>query len=306
MNAIGANMFQAWLDAEAVAGPQRGYRLACRLADQMRPLGRTAEIRATWAVAHTLFWRGRLAEAQALLSAIRLEVICPESDAAFKHVDLELLIKAQLGWTLALQGDEQAARAQFEIVRAWTTPMSAPMNRAFACHALGMVNCYYDTPLPVLDWSRQARSAAAECGQTALACSASLLEYWALSHLGLAADEADAQGALSILRRLGPALEARAFSLYAQAMFHQMPALALTQLDAALDLNASCGLHHWEARLLRMKSHSLDAAGQLGEATRFYKLAQETAHRQGARLFLDDDTGIESRTHASLYLETAS
>lgn len=306
MNAVGAAMFQAWLDAEAVAGPQRGYRLACRLAEQMRPLGRTAQVRATWAVAHTQFWRGHLAEARALLSAIRPEVICPLSDAAFKHVDLELLITAQLGWTLALQGDEPAARAQFEIVRAWTAVMSAPMNRAFACHALAMLNCYYNVPVSVLDWSRQARSAATECGQTALACSASLLEYWALSHLGRSVDEADAQGALAILRRLGPAHEARAFSLYAQAMFHQMPALALTQLDAALALNAGCGLHHWEARLLRMKSHSLDAAGQLGEATRFHKLAQETAHRQGARLFLDDDTGIESRTHASLYLETAS
>lgn len=132
---------------------------------------------------------------------------------------------------------------------------------------------------------------------------ATLLEYWALSRLGQPTDETAAQTALARLRRDKPAQEARAFSLYAQALFHQSPAhaqgFAFTQLDAALDLNARFGLHHWEARLLHLKSQSLDAAGQLTEASRFLRLAQETAQRQGARLFLNATTGIESRTHAS-------
>ena len=135
---------------------------------------------------------------------------------------------------------------------------------------------------------------------------ANLLEYWALSRLGQPTHEATAQTALAALRRMGSAQEARAFSLYAQALFQQSPRHAVTQLDAALDLNARCGLHHWEARLLHLKSQSLDAAGQLGEADRFLHIARETAQRQGARLFLDDIAGIESRTHASPHLEFAS
>lgn len=139
---------------------------------------------------------------------------------------------------------------------------------------------------------------------------ATLLTYWARARLGLTSDESAAQTALARLRRYGPAREARAFSLYAQARFHQAPAhargFALTQLDAALDLNARCGLHHWEARLLHLKSQSLDAAGQLGEASRFLRLATGIAQRQSARLFLDAIAGIESRTHASPDPESAS
>jgi hypothetical protein len=128
-----------------------------------------------------------------------------------------------------------------------------------------------------------------------------LLEYWALCRLGQATHEANAQAALARLRHLGRAQEARAFSLYAQGLFHQAPAYACTQLDAALDMNARCGLHHWEARLLHLKAQSLDAAGLLAEASRFYQLAQETAQHQGARLFLDKMAPIESFTDPTLY-----
>jgi hypothetical protein len=269
----------------------------------MRPLGRTAAVRADWALAHTLFWRGRFEQAHTLLAAVRLNVITSAADAAFNHVDLALLIPAQLSWTLALLGEKTAALAQAERALAWTSVRPEPVQRAFAEHALSLLHSFLDSPEAALTWSRQAQASAAACALPELGDSAQLLEYWALSRLGQPTHEARAQTALAALRRLGPGHEARAFSLYAQALFHQSPAHASTQLDAALDLNARCGLHHWEARLQHCKSQSLDAAGQLDEASRFLLLAQETAQRQGARLFLDNITGIESRTSASPTME---
>jgi hypothetical protein len=289
-------VFQAWLTSDAVDGPQRSYRLACRLAEAMRPFGRTASIRAEWALAHSLFWHGRLEKSAALLTSIQLDAINQAADAVFNHVHLGLLIAAQMSWNQALLGDTPNAPAEADLILKFAHQAVSSPERQFAAHALGQLHCFLDAAEPTLDWSRRAQ---ADCIDRVICLSAILLEYWALSRLGRETDEARAQAARGELRHQGPAHEARGFSLYAQALHWQSPAHAVTQLDAALDLNARCGLHAWTARLLRLKSRSLDAAGQLGEASRFLALAQETAQQQGARLFLDDITGIESRTYAS-------
>ena len=302
------------METDAVAGPQRAYKLACRLADQMRPLGRTAIARADWALAHTQFWRGQFEQSRALLAAINIQALTPENSAGTR---LELLIPAQLSWTYAALGEVEAALAQAQQALNWAQENREEHHLATAWVYLGLLNCMLDQPTDTLAWSRLAHSAtchsaasnSAGFNQTQIQTQASqrhtatLLEYWALSRLGDSADEPRAQAALSGLRSLGRAHEARGFSLYAQAAFQQSPRHAQTQLDAALDLNARCGLHHWEARLLRMKSSSLDAAGQLTEASRFLKLAQEIAQRQNARLFLIEITGLESRSNAGSYME---
>jgi hypothetical protein len=307
-NAIHAGdaLYQAWLAADAEAGPQRAYRQACRLRDPLRQLGRVGAARADWALAHTLFWMGRFDEALTLLSALRLDAIDPQVDAGFRHIGLELLIPAQLSWTLALLGDKRAALAHAESLKVGENIATPTRLIAYASHALSLLHCFLDRPETCLVWSQRTRTAAERDEPTGLAESACLLEYWARSRLGATADETGAQHALAALRRRGPAPEARAFSLYAQALFWQAPRHAITQLDSALDLNARCSLHLWQARLLHLKSLSLDAAGQLAEAERFLHLARETAQRQRARLFLDPITGIESPTFAAPHREFAT
>jgi len=276
--------FQAWLEAEALAGPQRSYRLARKLPQHLRTQGRSAAARADWAVARTLFWMGRFAESRDLLAAIHLDDLTPETNTDF---NLALLIPAQLAWALALLGETESAIEHGQRALAWAQNQTNSAQLTAAHDFLAHLHCFLDAPAATLAYTHHPSDRA------------TLLEYWALSRLGQPTDETAAQTALARLRRSEPAGEARAFSLYAQAQFHQAPAHALTHLDAALDLNARFGLHHWEARLLHLKSRSLDAAGQLGEASRFLRLAQETAQRQCARLFLNDIAGIESRTLAS-------
>ncbi len=270
----------------------------------MRPFGRTASIRAEWALAHSLFWHGRLEKSAVLLASIRLDAINQEADAAFNHVPLSLLIAAQTSLNLALLGDKNLAIEHAEqTLNTIPLDQAVPVNRSYTDHARSLLHCFLDAPEATLYWSRQLHAESVEAVDPVLRHSTTLLAYWARSRLdvenGENASEAAAQAALAALRRLGPAHEARGFSLYAQALYWQSPAHAVTQLDAALVLNARCGLHAWTARLLNLKSRSLDAAGQLSEASRFLDLARETAEQQGARLFLDDITGIESPTYAS-------
>jgi len=266
----------------------------------MRPHGRSASARADWALAHTLFWMGRFEASRTLLAAIRRDAITPETDSEFR---LELLIPAQQSWALAMLGEVAAALEQAAHALHWAQMQAAPLHLDRLASYLAQLHCLLDAPEATLAWSRRIQASA---GSSQSADTAILLEYWALSRLGRATDESRTQFALATLRRRSPTQEAHAFSLYAQARFQQAPAHALTHLNAALDLNARFGLHHWAARLLHLKSQSLDAAGQLGEASRFFRLATDTARRQGARLFLDNIAGIESRTHASLPLESAS
>lgn len=298
MQANGNTYFQAWLAADAHLGPQRAYRLAYRLAEAMRPLGGSATMRADWTLAYTLFWRGRFVDAQALLTEMTPETVDSAADAEFAHVELQLLLAAQTCWNSALLGDRPTALRQATTLAAFMQGDHARLQRAYAGHALSLLHCLFDQAAECLLWSRVAQADASDCGDPGLLPLAQVLEYWAGSRLQLPHDESRVQAALAALRRLGPAQEARGFSLYAQALFHQSPCHAATQLDSALDLNARCGLHLWDARLQHLKARSLDAAGLLGEADRFQHLARKTAHQQGARLFLDDMTGIESRTPA--------
>ncbi|OYY95240.1 MAG: hypothetical protein B7Y41_01650 [Hydrogenophilales bacterium 28-61-23] len=294
--------YLAWLEADAAAGPTRSYRLACRLPELMRAQGRTASARAGWALARTVFCKGRFEESRALLAsidmaAIDLEAITPDADSESR---LEWLIPAQQSWALAMLGEVDRALAQAELARSWAETRPEP---GLVSGHLAQLHCFLDAPEATLAWSRRARASAR---QSVTSNIARLLEYWALSRLAQTPDETAAQTALAELRRHSPAHEARAFSLYAQALFHQAPALAVTQLDAALDLNARFGLHHWTARLLHLKSKSLDAGGQLSEASRFLELAREVAQRQDARLFLAEIEGIESRPRSSPTLLPAS
>jgi hypothetical protein len=243
-------IFQAWLTSDAVDGPQRSYRLACRLADAMRPFGRTAAIRAEWALAHSLFWHGRLEKSAALLASIRLDAINQDADKVFDHVPLGLLIAAQMSWNLALLGEKSQAIDHAEQTLNTSPPdQAAAMNRCFTNHALSLLHCFLDAPEATLYWSRQQPAESAEAVDPVLRHSTTLLGYWARSRLDAESNEntseAAAQAALAALRRLGPAHEARGFSLYAQALYWQSPAHAVTQLDAALVLNARCGLHAW-------------------------------------------------------------
>lgn len=288
-------LFDAWLEADALAGPQQSYRLARKLPQHLRAQGRTAAARADWAVAHTLFWMGRFAESRDLLAAINLDALKPDADADFNP---RRLIPAQLAWALALLGDAEGAVEHGQRALAWAQSQADSAQLAAVHDALAQLHCFLDAPEATLEYARRPSASATDMVM--------LLTYWAQSRLGEPTDETAAQTALARLRRQRPADEARAFSLYAQAQFHQSPVFALTQLDAALDLNARFGLHHWEARLLHLKSQSLDASGQLTEATRFQRLAGDAAQRQGARLFLNAIAGIESRTQAGIHMEFAA
>lgn len=306
MQANGDTFFQAWLTADMRVGPQKAYRLARRLADAMRPLGRSASIRADWALAHTLLWRGRFIDAQALLAEIAPERVDLAADAGFSHIDLKLLLTAQKSWNSALLNDLPAAQRHSAALIDFVHGDSYPLHRAYASHALSLLHCLFDQATECLDWSRAAQADASNSGDSGLLSLSRVLEYWASSRLHLAQDEQRVQAALASLRRLGPAQEARGFSLYTQALFHQSPSHAATQIDAALDLNARFGLHLWDARLQLLKARSLDAAGLLGEADRFLNMARETARKQGAWLFLKDMPGIESRTPAFSTLEIST
>ena len=114
----------------------------------MRPIGRTAAVRADWALAHTLFWRGRFAESRALLAAIRIDVITPETGADAR---LELLIPAQLSLALATLGERDAALAQAELALSWAQQQPEPMHLASACGYLGLLHCFLDAPVATLD-----------------------------------------------------------------------------------------------------------------------------------------------------------
>jgi hypothetical protein len=296
-------LFGAWLEADALAGPQQSYRLARKLPQHLRTQGRTAAARADWAVAHTLFWMGRFAESRDLLAAINLDALTPDTDADFNP---RRLIPAQLAWALALLGDAESAVEHGQRALAWAQNQADSVQLAAVHDALAQLYCFLDAPEATLEYARRPSDLATDRATNMATDMATLLTYWAQSRLGRASDEAAAQTALARLRRRRPADEARAFSLYAQAQFHQSPVFALTQLDAALDLNARFGLHYWEARLLHLKSQSLDAAGQLTEASRFLGLASDVAQRQHARLFLNDIAGIESRTQAGIPMEFAA
>jgi hypothetical protein len=223
--------FADWLALQARHGPARAYGPALKLPDLAKGAGLEARRSAGWALGSTLFWMGRFADARKWLPPC-----------------------AELGWTLALQGDREAALAQ---------PHNATL------HFL------LDDPEACL---RQLTTPA----NPVATAQAELLRYWAQARSGEQPGEAAAQAALAALRRLAPCDEARAMAIYAVAAFHQHPAYALPHLDCALDLFARFGLHYLEARLLHLKAQSLDAAGLLGAGNRLQRAAAAAERRQGA------------------------
>ncbi len=185
----------------------------------------------------TLFWRGRFSDALKWLPASVEGQTC-------------------LGWTLALQGEREAA-------------LALPQNAT--------LHFFLDDPEACLRWIGTPTNPVA-------AAQADLLRYWAQSRLGEPtepADEATAQWALATLRRLAPCEEARGVAIHAETAFSRQPRHALPHLDHALDLFARFGLHHLEARLLNLKAQALDAAGLLDDASRFHQAAAEARRRQG-------------------------
>lgn len=205
-----------------------------KLPDLAKGAGESARHQAAWAVGSTLFWRGRFADARAWLTA---------STEGQRY----------LGWTLALQGEREAALA---------LPRDA------------MLHFFLDAPEACLRWIGTPANPV-DAAQT------NLLRYWAHTCLGERSDEAAAQTALARLRQLSPCDEARGMAVYAVAAYHRQPRHALPHLDHALDLFARFGLHHLEARLLDLKAQALDATGLLGEAGRFHKAAAEAQRHQG-------------------------
>jgi hypothetical protein len=221
--------FADWLALQARHGPARAYRPALKLPDLAKAAGLEARQRAEWAVGSTLFWMGRFADARKWLPPC-----------------------AELGWTLALQGDREAA-------------LVLPHNATL--HFL-------------LDDPEACLRGIVKATDPVEAAQAELLRYWARTRTGEQPDEAAAQSALATLRRLAPCDEARGMAIYAVAAFHQHTAYALPYLDGALDLFARFGLHYLEARLLDLKARALDAAGLLGDASRFQRAAAEAKRRQ--------------------------
>jgi len=201
-----------------------------KLPDLAKGAGEAARVQAAWAVGSTLFWRGRFSDARKWL---------PPS--------------AELAWTLALQGEREAA-------------LALPQNAT--------LHFFLDDPQACL------RCLAAPTNPVATA-QAELLRYWAQIRLGEQTDEAAAQAALASLRRLAPCDEARGMAVYAAAAFCRQPVYALPHLDHTLDLFARFGLHYLEARLLQMKAQALDAAGLLGDASRLQCAATQARRRQG-------------------------
>lgn len=176
----------------------------------------------------SLFWMGRFADAR--------QWLVPSDE---------------LGWTLALQGEREAARAR-------------PANPTLEFFLDEPERCLRELGVP---------------DTPVVAARGELLRYWARTRLGECGDEAAAQTALAILRRLAPCDEARGMAVYAVAAFQQHPVHALPHLDHALDLFARFGLHYLEARLLGLKAQALEAAGLLGEADRFQRASVLAAKR---------------------------
>jgi hypothetical protein len=165
---------------------------------------------------------------------------------------LEPLHGPEPGWILALQGEREATLA---------LPQNATLH-FFLDAPEACLRCLLTPADPVA------------------AAHAELLRYWARTRTGAQPDEAAAQVALATLRRLAPCDEARGMAIYAEAAYYRQPVYALPHLDHTLDLFARFGLHYLEARLLNLKAQALDAAGRLGDASRFQRAAAAAERRQ--------------------------
>lgn len=253
--------YARWAQLQRDFGPARSFSFAWRLPELARRGHGDARFQAALALAQTLIAMGRHEEALAALPAA--DEATPAAWAApllycraccLAWADAEeaaLICLAAAGPLWARHQDDLAARASFAFV------LDRPDSEAARRH---------------LDAARRA-------GDPARLAQASLLADW--SEPGAVA-AGELHQALAWLRRHAPAETAVAEARHAEARFRQAPAEALVWLDHALELVERFGAHGLKPRLLRGKSRSLEAAGQLGEATRFLDLAREAAQRLGA------------------------
>lgn len=253
----------AWAELHARFGPARSFPYAWRLPELARREGALAEARAALALGRTLYAMGRFPEVpDRLPKAAALALADPVLLAALED------LQRRCAW---LRGEELPDPVL-------ASPM-APEQRRHRAYFLYL----RDEPATL---AALAQDLAANSASEAEQAWAAILAHWARARLGQAAVPADAHAALATLRRQAPAEAAHAACIIAEAAFHLGPVWSLVWLDDALAQAERFGQHHLKARLLHFKAHALEAAGRLGEAGRFLKLARETAKRQGAWRYL--------------------
>ncbi len=250
-----------WAELQRDFGPIRSFPYAWRLPDLARRAGGGARFRAALALAETLIAMGRHGEALAALPGD------DEPHPAGLAAPLRFCRACCLAWS---DVEEEAHACLEAAVRSWTRPIDGLAARArFAFLA--------NSPDP-------------QAGLAYLQAALDLQEAPHLAHARLLADWAqpgtvapgELHQSLAWLRRHAPAKAAEAETCYAEARLRQTPAEALVWLDLALEQVERFGVHGLKPRLLYRKSQSLEAGGQLRDASRFLELAHTTARRLGA------------------------
>jgi hypothetical protein len=204
--------------------------------------------------------------------------VTPSADPAELIADL-LDLRARCHW---LQDQTDAAWSLAEA--AWSVQPRSPHR----LHARLSFLQLADEPEAVLAVVPRYREAARAAGSASDQAWSALFQHWAHARLGQDGDPAPVHAALSRLREVSPVAAAQGEALHAEAAFQASPAWSLAWLDQALEQGERSGQHHLKARLLSYKARALEANGVLGEASRFLKLARETAQRQGAWRYLRD------------------
>ena len=258
-----ATRHAVWAELHARFGPARSYPYAWRLPELARRGGALAEARAALALGRTLYAMGRFAEIPGQLPyAATLVQADPGLLAALDD------LQQRCAW---LRGEDLPDAVL-------PVPM-APEQRGYRTYFLYL----RDEPASLDALAEELAAGSASLAEQAWAA---ILAHWARARLGQAAAPAAAHTAVAAMRRQAPAEAAHAAGVMAEAAFHLGPAWSLVWLDDALDQVERFGQHHLKARLLHFKARALEAAGWLGEAGRFLKLARETAERQGAWRYL--------------------
>ncbi len=264
-----------WAELHARFGSARAYPYAWRLPELARDEGPSARFRAALALAQTLYAMGRFGEAQAAL---------PKDEA---HADACLSAEAlQLhACCHALQDETDEALALAEMAQTtWPNRLEALHAQIQFLFLIDVREAGYAVGQKYLQAARLGDTE--EHGAWAV-----LMAQWSQSTPPGRVDPVKAHTALSWLRAHAPVKAAIGEAIHAETCFRHTPAEALVWLEHALDLADKFGQHHLKARLLHLKSRSLDAAGRLAEAGRFLDLARDTARHQGAWRYLRNMAG---------------
>lgn len=238
--------FTAWELLHHQRGPGRSYPYAWRLPDLARQLGRNRLMQAQFALALDLYTLGRFEEALATL---------PEADDREETTVLRRRV-------LLILGHKEPGEGEIGI------PLA---ERAYLA---------YLKDLPE-SWNATGHGDLSETNRLWF----TVLETWSQARQGKPVSLSASHRALARLRILAPTLAAQAEAVHGEAVYWLGPRWASVWLDHALDQVELFSQHHLKARLLGLKARALEAAGELGEESRFRKLAQALAARQGARLY---------------------